>query len=62
MTQPVAALAELPEPVRAMIDAAIATGDEGKVRVVIEIARATNRGTGEGAADPFCRIVRELER
>ena len=34
--------AELPEPVRAMIDAAIATGDEGKVRTVAELARATN--------------------
>lgn len=36
------ALAELPEPVRAMIDAAIATGDEGKVRTVTELARTTN--------------------
>ncbi len=36
------ALAELPEPVRAMIDAAIATGDEGKVRTIAEIARQTN--------------------
>lgn len=36
------ALAELPAPVRAMIDAAIATGDEGKVRTVADIARTTN--------------------
>lgn len=36
------ALAELPQPVRAMIEAAIATGDEGKVRTVAEIARTTN--------------------
>jgi putative salt-induced outer membrane protein len=36
------ALAELPEPVRAMIDAAIATGDESKVRIVADLARATN--------------------
>lgn len=36
------ALAELPAPVRAMIDAAIATGDEGKVRTVTELARVTN--------------------
>lgn len=36
------ALAELPEPVRAMIDAAIATGDEGKVRTVADIAKQTN--------------------
>jgi putative salt-induced outer membrane protein len=36
------ALAGLPAPVRAMIDAAIATGDEGKVRTVADIARTTN--------------------
>jgi len=36
------AMAELPEPVRAMIDAAIATGDEAKVAAVVEAARATN--------------------
>jgi putative salt-induced outer membrane protein len=36
------AQAQLPEPVRAMIDAAIATGEEEKVRTVIELARATN--------------------
>ncbi len=36
------ALAELPQPVRAMIEAAIATGDEGKVHTVAEIARTTN--------------------
>jgi putative salt-induced outer membrane protein len=41
------ALAELPEPVRAMIDAAIATGDESKVRTVIELARATNPTDGD---------------
>lgn len=34
--------AELPEPVRAMIDAAIATGDPAKVRTVAELARLTN--------------------
>ncbi len=34
--------AKLPEPVRAMIDAAIATGDAGKVRTVADIARTTN--------------------
>ena len=37
-----AAHAEMPEPVRAMIDAAIATGDPAKVRPVIDIARQTN--------------------
>lgn len=40
MAQP--AMAELPEPVRAMIDAAISTGDETKVRTIAEIARQTN--------------------
>ncbi len=39
---PQAAAAELPEPVRAMIDAAITSGDEGKVRIVAELARTTN--------------------
>jgi putative salt-induced outer membrane protein len=43
---PSAAFAQLPQPVRAMIDAAIATGDEAKVRTVIEIARVTNPGDG----------------
>lgn len=38
------ALAELPAPVRAMIDAAIATGDEGKVKTIADIARTTNPG------------------
>lgn len=36
------ALAELPGPVRAMIEAAIATGDEAKVRTVADLARQTN--------------------
>ena len=36
------ALAELPPPVRALIEAAIATGDEAKVRTVIDLARTTN--------------------
>ena len=39
---PTAAHAELPEPVRAMINAAIETGDEAKVRTVIDLARTTN--------------------
>lgn len=39
---PVPARAELPEPVRAMIDAALATNNPTKVRTVIEIARTTN--------------------
>ena len=36
------AAAELPVPVRAMIEAAIATGDEAKVTTVIELAKTTN--------------------
>ena len=36
------AQAELPEPVRAMIEAAIATGDAAKVTTLVEIARQTN--------------------
>ena len=39
--------AELPAPVRAMIDAAIATGDENKVRTVAEIARDTYPSDGD---------------
>ncbi|MEP1422569.1 MAG: DUF481 domain-containing protein [Erythrobacter sp.] len=46
LAMPSAALAQLPEPVRAMIDAAIATGDETKVRNVIDIARTTNPDDG----------------
>ena len=38
----VPARAELPAPVRAMIDAAIATGDEAKVKTVIDLAKQTN--------------------
>lgn len=36
------AFAELPRPVRDMVDAAVATGDPTKVKTVIEIAKATN--------------------
>ena len=36
------ATAELPGPVRAMIDAAIATGDRAKVATVVELAKQTN--------------------
>lgn len=42
LLQPAKAEAALPEPVRAMIEAAIATGDKGKVATVVEIARQTN--------------------
>src|SRR5690349_5756171 len=44
------AAAEIPQPVREMIDAAIATGDRGKVDAVIEAAKATNPGD-EGEID-----------
>lgn len=44
IVQHAAARAELRQPVRAMIDAAIATGDEAKVRTVIDLARVTNPG------------------
>ncbi|MDZ4306961.1 MAG: DUF481 domain-containing protein, partial [Allopontixanthobacter sp.] len=36
------AMADLPPPVQAMIDAAKATGDPKKVATVIELAKATN--------------------
>ena len=36
------AFADIPAPVQAMIDAAIETGDEAKVRTVIELAKTTN--------------------
>lgn len=36
---PTAALAELPEPIRAMIDAAVNTGDQQKLDTVLELAR-----------------------
>lgn len=39
---PAPAYAELPDPVRAMIEAAIATGDAAKVAAVVDVAKATN--------------------
>lgn len=39
---PVPALAELPDPVRAMIEAAVESGDRGKVATVVAIAKQTN--------------------
>lgn len=39
---PSVALADIPDPVRAMIDAAIATGDADKVATVIDLAKSTN--------------------
>jgi putative salt-induced outer membrane protein len=46
MALPTVAHAALPDPVRAMIEAAIATGDRAKVATVIEIARQTNPADG----------------
>lgn len=42
LTAPVAGHARLPDPVRAMIDAAIASGDPEKVATIVEIAKQTN--------------------
>ncbi|OBV11611.1 putative salt-induced outer membrane protein [Erythrobacter dokdonensis DSW-74] len=42
LAAPFPARAALPEPVRAMIDAAIATGDETTVRTVVDLAKQTN--------------------
>ncbi len=42
LTAPVAGHAQLPDPVRAMIDAAIASGDPKKVATIVEIAKQTN--------------------
>lgn len=39
-------LAEIPAPVRAMIDAAIATGDAEKVKTVLDLAKETNPDDG----------------
>ncbi|MGB7418894.1 MAG: DUF481 domain-containing protein [Erythrobacter sp.] len=44
---PVPAAAQLPEPVRAMIDAAIEAGDEDTARAVIDLARTTNPEDGQ---------------
>ena len=43
---PAAAQAELPAPVRAMIEAAIESGDDDAVRTVIDLARTTNPDDG----------------
>ena len=47
LSAPYMAHSELPEPVRAMIDAAIASGDAKKVATVIEIAKLTNPDDAE---------------
>lgn len=59
---PTAAQAELPEPVRAMIEAAIATGDETKVRTVIDLARTTNPGDVDELNLILANYEQELDR
>lgn len=57
------ARAELPVPVRAIIDAAIATGDAAKVATVIDLARQTNPGDAEEIAalhEAFLTRQREI--
>ncbi|WP_128893209.1 YdiY family protein [Erythrobacter sp. HKB08] len=60
---PATAHASLPDPVRAMIDAAIATGDKDKVATVIELARQTNPDDAaelDAIADAFAADQAEL--
>lgn len=60
--QPAAALAELPAGARAMIDAAIATGDKGKIDTVVGLARATYPGDGaeiDGIVQEWNRLEAE---
>lgn len=55
--------AELPEPVRAMIDAAIATGDAAKIAAVVEVAKQTNPADAEeidGLHNAFLSARREM--
>lgn len=59
---PTAAQAELPEPVRAMIEAAIATGDETKVRTVIDLARTTNPSDVDELNLILANYEQELDR
>lgn len=59
---PTAALADLPMPVRAMIDAAIETGDEAKVRTVIELAQATNPDEADELNLILADFEQELDR
>ncbi len=54
---PSAALADVPEPVRAMIDAAVATGDADKVAIIVDLAKATNPDDG----DAIDAIVAEFQ-
>lgn len=59
---PSVALAGLPTGVRAMIDAAIATGDKGKIDTVLGLARATYPGDGaeiDGIVQEWSRIEAE---
>lgn len=63
VAMPMTAHASLPDPVRAMIDAAIATGDKDKVATVIELARQTNPDDAaelDAIADAFAAQQAEL--
>ena len=59
---PTSAQAELPEPVRAMIDAAIDTGDEAKVRTVIDLARTTNPDDADELTQILANFEQDLDR
>lgn len=57
-----AARAELPTPVRAMIDAAIATHDPAKVRTVVDIARQTNPADTAEIDDIWSQFMADQKR
>ena len=62
---PAAALAELPDPVRAMLEAAVASGDKAKVEAVFDVARQTNPddlAEIEGLKNAFGAEQRELAK
>lgn len=60
LSAPSAASAALPDPVRDLIDAAIATGDEAKVRTVIDLARTTNPDDAAELDTIFARFETQL--
>lgn len=62
LCMPSAAMADIPGPVRAMIDAALASGDEAKVRTVIELARETNPDDVDEIDAIRARFERDLEK
>ena len=56
------ASAELPQPIIDLINAAIETGDEDKVRTVIELARTTNPDDSAELDLIFANFEQELDR